>query len=242
MKILPFLSLGVLTSSVYASSGDRSSEFVDCVNLCKTQQCSTNMLSLPLRVTRWTCTDDCKYQCMHQITDRDLQSGKPVQQYHGKWPFWRLAGMQEPASVAFSFLNLWAHARGASKIRRRVSDHHPMKYYYLVWSMVSINAWVWSSVFHTRGWFEYLYLRDDSHYFPRFTLDGEAGLFFSSTGNYVRLVLHHDPPLPPLPPCPIVKTYVVVKTSTILEIQALDGDMHAFLHSPRFLLIAPPSL
>ena len=159
MKILQFLSLGVLTSSVYASSGDRSFEFVDSVNLCKTQQCSTKILALPLRVTRWTCTDDCKYQCMHQITDRDLQRGKPVQQYYGKWPFWRLAGMQEPASVAFSFLNLWAHARGASKIRRRVSEHHPMKSYYLVWSMVSINAWIWSSVFHTRGRFEYLYLQ-----------------------------------------------------------------------------------
>ena len=154
MKIVPLLSLSAIASSVYASSGDRSSEFVDCVDRCKTKQCvagSTTVLTLPLRLTRWTCTDNCKYQCMHQITDKSLQRGEPVQQYYGKWPFWRLAGMQEPASVAFSLLNLWAHLRGASKIRERVSEHHPMKFYYLVWSMVSINAWIWSSVFHTRG-------------------------------------------------------------------------------------------
>jgi hypothetical protein len=154
MKVTSILLVTALTSSVCASSGDRSSEFIDCVDLCKSQQCiagSTNMLTLPLRVTRWTCTDNCKYQCMHQITDRDIQRRKPVQQYYGKWPFWRFAGMQEPASVAFSLLNLWGHLRGASKIRKRVSEHHPMKFYYLVWSMVSINAWIWSSVFHTRG-------------------------------------------------------------------------------------------
>ncbi|CAA7260892.1 unnamed protein product [Cyclocybe aegerita] len=105
---------------------------------------------MSLKLTRWSCADDCKYICMHEITDRDIGHGKSVQQYYGKWPFWRFAGMQEPASVAFSLLNLWAHARGAAKLRERVPTSHPMRPYYLTWSIVSINAWIWSSVFHTR--------------------------------------------------------------------------------------------
>jgi len=58
--------------------------------------------------------------------------------------------MQEPASVAFSLLNLWFYARGARELRQRIPDDHPMKAYYFTWAVVSMNAWVWSSLFHTR--------------------------------------------------------------------------------------------
>lgn len=107
-------------------------------------------MPLALRLTRWTCTDDCQYVCMHEITSRDVERGAPVQQYYGKWPFWRFAGMQEPASVAFSLLNLWFHVRGMRKVQKRIPSNHPMRAYYLVWSVVSVNAWFWSSIFHTR--------------------------------------------------------------------------------------------
>ncbi|KAF9464547.1 Per1-like protein [Collybia nuda] len=136
-----------------ASSGDRSPDFGKCVALCQLDQCNPSQpinLPLALRLTRWTCADDCKYTCMHDITTRDSQKGSNIQQYYGKWPFWRLAGMQEPASVAFSLLNLWAHVRGALKVREKIPKTHPMKSYYFTWSLVSINAWFWSSVFHTR--------------------------------------------------------------------------------------------
>ena len=154
LSSLTSLTVAILSASAYASSGDRSQEFIKCVDFCKVARCGPhfwNNSSLALRVTGWSCTDDCKYECMHEITNGEMQSGKRIQQYHGKWPFWRLAGMQEPASVAFSFLNLWAHAQGASKIQEKVPESHPMRSYYLVWSIISINAWIWSSVFHTRG-------------------------------------------------------------------------------------------
>ncbi|KAJ7566674.1 hypothetical protein O6H91_02G114000 [Diphasiastrum complanatum] len=32
--------------------------------------------------------------------------------YHGKWPFDRILGLQEPASVVFSLLNLLEHILG----------------------------------------------------------------------------------------------------------------------------------
>ncbi|KIY48237.1 Per1-like protein [Fistulina hepatica ATCC 64428] len=132
-----------------ASSGDRAVEFRNCVDKCTVDACP-RVLPLFLRLTMWTCPDDCKYTCMHAITDVAITSGFRVQQYYGKWPFWRLAGMQEPASVAFSLLNLWAHAYGGARIRKSIPDSHPMKVYYVMWSYVSINTWLWSAVFHTR--------------------------------------------------------------------------------------------
>ncbi|RDB26240.1 Protein PER1 [Hypsizygus marmoreus] len=147
-----FLFVTTLFGIALASSGDRSFEFGNCVELCTTKHCQGPSVSLPLalRLTRWTCEDDCKYSCMHEITDRDVERGIRIQQYYGKWPFWRLAGVQEPASVAFSLLNLWSHVHGAREIQKRIPNAHPMKRFYLIGCVASINAWIWSSVFHTR--------------------------------------------------------------------------------------------
>ncbi|PPQ82382.1 hypothetical protein CVT25_008343 [Psilocybe cyanescens] len=138
-----------------------------------------------LRLTRWTCTDDCKYRCMHEITDVDTRSGNPVQQYYGKWPFWRVIGIQEPASVLFSLLNLWAHARGGSAIRSKLPKYHPMRPYYLMWSMISINSWIWSSVFHTRD----LPLTEQLDYFA-----AALSILYALYGAIIRLF--HLYPLP----------------------------------------------
>ncbi|KAF8191602.1 Per1-like protein [Mycena galopus ATCC 62051] len=140
-------------STAWASSGDRDPEFENCLARCGSAQCDPSQrvsLPIPLRVTGWTCEDNCKYNCMHAITSRNIRLGDPVHQYYGKWPFWRLAGMQEPASVAFSLLNFWAHAHGLARVRRELPDSHPMKSYYIVWSFTGLNAWIWSAVFHTR--------------------------------------------------------------------------------------------
>ncbi|KDQ18682.1 hypothetical protein BOTBODRAFT_127592 [Botryobasidium botryosum FD-172 SS1] len=137
----------------WASSGDRSFEFQDCLAGCDSAICANPpSLSLPLRLTLWSCADDCKYHCTHVVTDRALERvpQEPVQQFYGKWPFWRLWGMQEPASVAFSLLNLWAHLRGFRDVRRRIPPTNPLRGYIMAWSLLSVNLWVWSSVFHTR--------------------------------------------------------------------------------------------
>ncbi|KAG2020983.1 PER1 [Coprinopsis cinerea AmutBmut pab1-1] len=84
------------------------------------------------------------------MVDNAISSGKKVHQYYGKWPFWRFAGMQEPASVVFSVLNFMAHLSGYRKIKRALPNSHPMKPYYILWAVCSMNAWLWSSVFHTR--------------------------------------------------------------------------------------------
>lgn len=154
LRNTPFLLVSLLLSvTASASSGDRSDIFQACVSRCETELCKgSSTLPLALRLTRWTCSDDCRYTCMHAITDHSVHSREDrVHQYFGKWPFWRFAGMQEPASVLFSLFNLWAHIQGFKMARAKISQNHPMRWYYLGWGLVNINAWCWSAVFHTRG-------------------------------------------------------------------------------------------
>ncbi|KAI0345001.1 Per1-like protein [Trametopsis cervina] len=150
---LLLLYLLCLAQVALSSSGDRAPEYQQCVTVCQSQACQnehSGTLPLALRITGWTCLDNCKYFCMHRITTEAIQAGTRIHQYHGKWPFWRFAGMQEPASVAFSVLNLVFHVRGYTQVQERIPETHPMKRYYKLFAVVSMNAWIWSSVFHTR--------------------------------------------------------------------------------------------
>jgi hypothetical protein len=157
MKVWHFFTALVLLlpAIVTASSGDRRPEFIGCVSNCEFKRCPRMPEKLadawPLRITRWTCRDECNYLCMHKMVKLDQSYELPIHQFYGKWPFWRLGGIQEPASVLFSLLNMWAHIQGAKKITHHIPHHHPMRSFYLTWSLTSINAWIWSSVFHTRG-------------------------------------------------------------------------------------------
>ena len=107
--------------------------------------------------------------------------------------------MQEPASVAFSLLNLAFHARGAQRVRHAVPEDHPMRWYYLAFAIFNINAWIWSAAFHTRGMdsmsSQPTYV---AHALNRFAHDREAGLLLCSCGGYLRAVLHRHPNVPPL--------------------------------------------
>ena len=177
LYFLPLWLIVIATTctTAHASSGDRSDVFQRCLDICTRQSCTASNndgrrgrssdttssnsntpnpgspLPLALRLTRWTCADDCKYGCMHTVTDLALESGVRMEQFYGKWPFWRWAGMQEPASVAFSVANLLMHVLGLDWLRRGVHPAHPMRPFYLTWAYLSVNAWLWSAVFHTRG-------------------------------------------------------------------------------------------
>ena len=71
-------------------------------------------------------------------------------QYHGKWPFYRFLGMQEPFSVLFSFMNLVAHHDGLAKVRRSIPQKYPLRPYYLVFGYFGTASWIFSMIFHTR--------------------------------------------------------------------------------------------
>ncbi|KAI3661797.1 hypothetical protein MP638_003805 [Amoeboaphelidium occidentale] len=108
-------------------------------------------LGLDLKLFLWTCLDECKYQCMHNLTAAHVSLGVPVLQYYGKWPFYRFMGIQEPASVVFSVLNLIAHYLGYKWIKQLVSDkYQPLKNLNLLLALFQVNMWVWSTVFHCR--------------------------------------------------------------------------------------------
>src|SRR5689334_17133822 len=103
--LLLAFSVLFLSKAVVCSSGDCSPEFKACLERCEEGVCqdpATARLPRSLRMFFWTCRDNCKYTCMHIITTHDQANGREVQQFYGKWPFYRLGGIQEPASVAFS--------------------------------------------------------------------------------------------------------------------------------------------
>lgn len=72
-----------------------------------------------------------------------------VPQFYGKWPFKRLFGIQEPASVLFSFLNLFAHWRMIQKFRRQVRNDSPMYYIWHVFCGVG-SQFIYQSTYSRR--------------------------------------------------------------------------------------------
>lgn len=79
-----------------------------------------------------------------------MEAGEPVVQFHGKWPFTRILGMQEPCSVIFSLANLYAHLHGLGRLRKLLPRSYPLRPYYETLALVGITAWTLSAIFHTR--------------------------------------------------------------------------------------------
>ncbi|XP_053944668.1 post-GPI attachment to proteins factor 3 isoform X1 [Cuculus canorus] len=98
----------------------------------------------------WTCRDDCKYECMWLTVRLYMQGGHKVPQFHGKWPFSRFLFFQEPASAFASFLNGLASFVMLLRYKAAVPPASPMYPTCVAFAWVSLNAWFWSTVFHTR--------------------------------------------------------------------------------------------
>ena len=110
--------------------------------------------ALYLRLLFWTCSSNCDYVCQHIITDRRVSRDppmlEPIVQYHGKWPFDRLLGIQEPCSVLFSLFNFLAHQHGLAQLRKRIPADYPLRKYYVAFGYFGLTSWVCSMIFHTR--------------------------------------------------------------------------------------------
>ena len=74
----------------------------------------------------------------------------PVVQYHGKWPFYRFMGVQEPFSVIFSLMNFLAHQYGLNMIHATIPKDYSLRKYYITFSYFGMASWVFSMAFHTR--------------------------------------------------------------------------------------------
>jgi post-GPI attachment to proteins factor 3 len=101
-------------------------------------------------IIKWNCRDECKYKCMHMTTKAFIARDWKVPQFHGKWPFMRFIGLQEPASVIFSALNFYVHIKGIARFRQEVQPDAPLFLVWHVFAFICLNAWTWSMVFHAR--------------------------------------------------------------------------------------------
>lgn len=126
-----------------------------CVRYCFTASVTRLIIAaLHLRLTLWNCASECDYTCQHVITDkrvsRDPPMLDPIVQFHGKWPFYRFMGMQEPFSVLFSLFNFLAHQYGLARIRESIPRSYPLRKYYIAFGYFGLASWIFSMIFHTR--------------------------------------------------------------------------------------------
>ncbi|KAJ7982013.1 Post-GPI attachment to proteins factor 3 [Quillaja saponaria] len=164
-----------------ASAGDADPHYRSCLKQCEETGCvgqrcflqckfASNGVStdrpwymqepLYLQWKHWDCQGDCRYYCMlEREKERESLNKGPVK-YHGKWPFVRVYGIQESASVAFSALNLAVHFHGWLSFFILLYYKLPLKddkkaYYeyatlWHIYGLLSMNSWFWSAVFHSR--------------------------------------------------------------------------------------------
>ncbi|KAL5006231.1 hypothetical protein ScPMuIL_015037 [Solemya velum] len=153
-----------------ASYGDRSYIFQKCLRDCKKTNCTEDerfYQEQPLAewLLQWTCPEECSYRCMWSTVDAFRKDGLEVPQFHGKWPFIRVFGIQEPASVVFSLLNGLCHLR-IFTLRAQVPSRTPMFYVWHGLALVGFHAWMWAAIFHSRD----TYFTEVMDYFCAFSL------------------------------------------------------------------------
>lgn len=115
---------------VKASAGDASPFQRHCIKTCFESKCSSKDSLQHFQdnqpffesLFQWSCLDDCKYNCMWDTVDAFVKDGRKVPQFHGKWPFRRILGVQEPASALFSIFNLIPHVIMQIKLYNQI-DH-----------------------------------------------------------------------------------------------------------------------
>lgn len=114
-------------------------------------------LPLYLRLLQWDCNSNCDYQCQQIVTKERVANNDEIYQFHGKWPFLRVLGIQELTSVVFSICNFVPHYIGFRKVREIMRENgkkkghlNPMYRNILFVSVVTMCAWMFSTIFHIR--------------------------------------------------------------------------------------------
>ena len=206
---LLFVCILFTINLVEASVGDHLSYFRKCLTNCLSSNCSSQHKLLQfweqqpfyLNLTQWSCEEECKYQCQWSTIDflvNDLELERNLlPQFHGKWTFYRIFGIQEPASALFSLLNLvttylaWTHY--AKRILQESSSNDSNEessaaiidpYFFVITinAILSMNAWFWSTVFHIRD----TLLTERLDYFSAFST-----VLFSFYTIVVRMIDEH---------------------------------------------------
>ncbi|KAH9497300.1 Post-GPI attachment to proteins factor 3 [Dermatophagoides farinae] len=144
-----------------ASFGDRLKLFQYFFINCYRNNCSKpNSLAqfesrqpVYLKLFGWDCQSECQLEAQWQTIDRlqNHETPQSIPQFYGKWTFYRLFGIQEPASFIFSIGNLatnfycWQDYRIFGKY-----SNDPFYNLWQIQAFISMNAWFWSMAFHAR--------------------------------------------------------------------------------------------
>lgn len=153
----------LLASVVLASPGDRLKRFKRCVRECNGVNCHSSGTSewefVPfntnLEYLYWNCNQDCDYQCQRIITAERKQNHRKLVQFHGKWAFTRIFGIQELVSTIFSIGNLVPHVAGGLKVWKELKNSNTYELkcqlsVILTSSIITCFAWLFSTIFHIR--------------------------------------------------------------------------------------------
>jgi len=137
-----------------ASQGDVHPDHRLCVTSCAKTVCNgqafTKNQGILDKLTNWQCFDQCRYDCMWRTVSLFHRNYRKTPQFHGKWPFIRFFGMQEPAAAIFSMFNLIAHVQLLRRFLKKIHPEAPMRNVWILYGLVSINAWICSTIFHSR--------------------------------------------------------------------------------------------
>lgn len=170
----------LLLSTALGSPGDNLDEFAACRRRCERAVCRGQSSAVFAPVLRWNswlqwdCPTDCDYQCQRLVTADRRRAGEDVVQFHGKWPFRRVLGMQEFMLVVFLVANFVPHYHGFQKMRRAISQLLPAQKPLAAslrniqfMALVAMCAWVFSAVFHTR---DYIFTERLDYFFAGLTV------------------------------------------------------------------------
>uniref|UniRef100_A0A3Q2QHB1 Post-GPI attachment to proteins factor 3 n=1 Tax=Fundulus heteroclitus TaxID=8078 RepID=A0A3Q2QHB1_FUNHE len=146
----------------WSSQGDKEPVYRDCVKLCIRTNCTGARL-------QGFESSQPQYMALTGEPRTTLRRRKLT--YYGRafliyicflqWPFVRVLCFEEPASALASLLNGLACLLMLLRYRSTVPRQSPMYHTINAFSLVSLNAWFWSTVFHTRD----TYLTEKMDYF-----------------------------------------------------------------------------
>ncbi|EEB17464.1 conserved hypothetical protein [Pediculus humanus corporis] len=145
-----------LFEDVLGSIGDNSFFYINCVQYCDYKFCHSGKQKVHHRALKnfeyslWSCIENCEYECQWKTVESFQKRNWPIPQFRGKWPFIRLFGFQEPASVFFSVLNFITVLKLILLFRKKVSNSAPYYYIWNLFGLIQLNSWFWSTVYHTR--------------------------------------------------------------------------------------------
>jgi post-GPI attachment to proteins factor 3 len=145
----------ILINTVFASNGDRSSYFQNCLYELINKNCSdlevfNKNQPFYLKLLLWDCVDETKYECMWSTVDFFIKSRFDVPQFYGKWPFTRMFGIQEPLSVIASLMHFIINFSMLKRIRKEISNEARLKKLWIGFAYMNLITWFWSSLFHSR--------------------------------------------------------------------------------------------